>query len=66
MRGVNAALNDLKDLADAKRSYSGEFHLEASNGDKEVSYRGERGPIEVDHNFEDLSELDALMRRGLD
>jgi hypothetical protein len=31
-----------------------------------VSYRSERGPIEVDHHFEELSELDALIERGPD
>jgi hypothetical protein len=31
-----------------------------------VSYRSERGPIEVHHHFEELSELDALIERGPD
>jgi hypothetical protein len=31
-----------------------------------VSYRSERGPIEVDHHFEELDELGALIERGPD
>jgi hypothetical protein len=31
-----------------------------------VTYRSEHGPIEVDHHFEELSELDALIERGPD
>ena len=31
-----------------------------------VSYRSDRGPIEVDHHFEELCELDALIERGPD
>jgi hypothetical protein len=31
-----------------------------------VTYRGEAGPIEVDHHFEELEELQALIERGPD
>jgi hypothetical protein len=31
-----------------------------------VTYRGEAGPIEVDHHFEELEELDAIIERGPD
>lgn len=31
-----------------------------------VSYRSESGPIEVDHLFEELSELHNLIERGPD
>ena len=31
-----------------------------------VTYRGEAGPIEVDHHFEELEELQVLIERGPD
>jgi hypothetical protein len=31
-----------------------------------VTYRGELGPIEVDHHFEELKELHDLIERGPD
>lgn len=31
-----------------------------------VTYRGEAGPIEVDHHFEELEELHTIIERGPD
>jgi hypothetical protein len=31
-----------------------------------VTYRGEAGPIEVDHHFEELEELSVIIERGPD
>jgi hypothetical protein len=31
-----------------------------------VTYRSESGPIEVDHHFEELEELDTIIERGPD
>lgn len=31
-----------------------------------MTYRSERGPIEVDHHFEEIADLDALIERGSD
>ena len=31
-----------------------------------VTYRAEAGPIEVDHHFEELEELERLIERGPD
>jgi hypothetical protein len=31
-----------------------------------VTYRSDGGPIEVDHHFEELDELQALIERGPD